>query len=67
MSKFKLLEHNDDMQMRFVGGDDTRKYLIEGNVYDGIKEVHSWYTHIIINKRKFNSVCFEELGKDGGG
>jgi len=66
MSRFKLLEHNSDEQMRFGGCDDTREYLLEGNVYVGTKEVHSWHTHIIINKRKFNSVCFEELGKDGG-
>jgi len=63
MPKFRLKEHNTKEQMNFGDCSDTRKYLEVGKVYDGIKEVHSWHTKIIINGVAFNSVCFEEVGK----
>jgi hypothetical protein len=60
---FKLVKHNTDDQMNFGGCEDTRKYLISGDVYKGRKEVHSWHTKIFINGKPFNSVCFEEMSK----
>lgn len=61
----KLIEHNDDSQMRWGGNDDTRKYLKIGKIYKvKKKEIHSWHTRIYLEEfpdKYFNSVCFEEL------
>ncbi len=59
--KFKLIKHNSDDQRKWSSNDDTNKYLIVGNTYEGEKEVHSYHTKIIIDGKKFNSVCFEEI------
>lgn len=61
MSKFKLIEHNTHEQMRWAGNDDTREHLEVGKVYEAIEEVLSFHTNIIINGKKFNSVCFHEV------
>jgi len=59
--KYKLIKHNDDGQRRWGANDDTRDYLKVGTTYVGISEVHSWHTKIIIDGKKFNSVCFEQV------
>lgn len=56
--KYRLVEHTADNEPRF-GCDDTRKHLIIGEVYIAEVEVHSWHTKLIIDNKKFNSVCFE--------
>ncbi len=61
MNKFELISHNTVDQKRWGNNDDTRKYLKVGEIYEGEKEIHSWHTKIIINGKKFNSVCFEEI------
>ena len=60
-SKFKLLAHNSKAQLSFHDCADTGEHLNIGAAYHAIKEVHDWHTFIIINDKKFNSVCFEEV------
>lgn len=61
--KFKLLFHNSVVQMNWGNNDDTIEHLKLGQIYEGKKEIHRWHTKIIIDGRKYNSVCFKELGK----
>lgn len=58
--KFRLVEHNSNEQMNWGDNDDTREHLCIGEVYDAEVDVHRWHTKLIINGKKFNSVCFEE-------
>lgn len=61
--RFKLVKHNTKYQLmcgkRYA---DTSKWLEEGKIY-GVDDVivHDWHTEIVIEGRRFNSVCFEEL------
>lgn len=59
--KVKLVEHNDDVQMRWGSNDDTRTNLTIGKIYDVEVEVHSWHTKYFIDGKKYNSVCFEDV------
>ena len=59
--KYKLIEHNSKGQRGWGANDDTRKYLELGKVYDGKEEKHTWHTKIIIDGKKFNSVCFKAI------
>jgi len=61
MRKFKLVEHNDDVQMNWGGNDDTRKHLSVGSVYEAEVDVHNWHTKLIIDGKKYNAVCFKEI------
>lgn len=61
MEQYKLVEHNSDAQMNWGGNDDTRKHLVVGEVYGVVVEEHKWHTKLIINGKKFNSVCFEKV------
>jgi len=59
--RYKLVQHNSKCQRKWGGNDDTRKHLKIGEIYEGAVEIHSWHTKIIIDGKKFNSVCFEPL------
>lgn len=53
-----------DAQAQYGNGDDPRKFLKIGEVYEILdEEVYHWYTlyHIMVDGviRKFNSVCFK--------
>ncbi len=58
--RYKLIEHNSEEQMNWGSNDDTRTYLIVGNIYEAEVESHKWHTKLIIDGKKFNAVCFEE-------
>lgn len=57
----KLIEHNTSGQENWGACDDTTPFLEEGEIYEAVVEVHSWHTKLIINGKKFNSVCFERM------
>ncbi|KKM61559.1 hypothetical protein LCGC14_1530510 [marine sediment metagenome] len=59
--KFKLTKHNTKPQMNWGGNDDTRNHLKIGEIYNVEVEVHSWHTKLLIDGKKFNHVCFEEV------
>ncbi len=61
MKKYILKEHNSKDQMNWAGCDDTRKYLRIGEKYEAKEEIHDWYTKLIIDGKKYNSVCFKEI------
>ena len=58
IKRFILKEHNSKEQIKWGANDDTREFLEVGKTYEGYTEEHSWHTKIIINGKKFNSVCF---------
>ena len=59
--KVKLIEHNDKDQMNWGSNDDTTDRLKTNLVYDAVKEIHDWHTKIIIDGKKYNSVCFLQV------
>lgn len=59
--KVRLVKHSSQGQKNWGFNDDTRKYLEIGQVYNAEVKTHNWHTKYIINGKKFNSVCFEEL------
>ena len=59
--KFKLKEHNSDMQMNWGANDDTRTNLTIGETYEAEVEVHSWHTKLLIDGKKYNHTCFEQI------
>lgn len=61
MKEFRLINHNTPNQRRFGGCDDTVNNLVEGCVYEAEVEEHTWHTKLIIDGKKYNSVCFEEV------
>lgn len=61
MAKYKLVAHNSRPQRQWAHSDDTRKHLTVGEVYKAETEVHGWHTILIINGKRFNSVCFEKV------
>ena len=61
MSKYRLVKHNSCEQMNWGGNDDTKKCLVVGRIYNAKAEPHKWHTKLIINGKKFNKVCFEEV------
>ncbi len=61
----KLREHNSETQLTYGchGYSDTRKYLIEGQIYDVTVDEHDGHTNYCIDGRAYNSVCFEIIDK----
>lgn len=64
--KFRYVFHPCKEQVSWGGHDDSRGLLEVGKVYEGEVEIHSSYSHIILDEfpdKKFNSVTFEPLDK----
>lgn len=62
MARCKLLKHNDKCQMGGIGlpsFDDTKKHLTVGETYSCSARQYDWYTVLVIDGKRFNSVCFE--------
>ena len=59
--KFKLIKHNSKTQMNWGSNDDTRTNLTIGRTYEAEVEVHNWHTKLIIDGKKYNHVCFEQI------
>ena len=59
--KFRLTEHNSIWQKNWDCNDDTREHLVVGEIYEAEVEVHKWHTKLLINGKRFNSICFEEI------
>lgn len=61
--KVKYLGCTDD-QAKWGSGQDPRKSLVEGQVYElEFEDEHSWHTLYYLEgiDGGFNSVCFEEV------
>jgi len=54
--RYKLKEHNTEEQQKWGS---TRKFLTVGQIYDCQVEKQALETNIIIDGKKFNSVCFD--------
>lgn len=61
---FKLIFHNavrEEGKQPLSDYDDTNAHLTVGEVYQGVFETAAFKSWIRIGRRRFSSLCFEEV------